>query len=55
MRKFRNITTIVALTFVVAWISGCSGCAPPPEPQSMSPTEGAGDRWNNGQDLRRQV
>lgn len=40
MRKFRNITTIVALTFVVVWISGCSGCAPPPEPQSMSPTEG---------------
>lgn len=40
MRKFRNITTIAALTFVAAWISGCSGCAPPPEPQSMSPTEG---------------
>ena len=40
MRNFRNITTIAALTFVAAWISGCSGCAPPPEPQSMSPTEG---------------
>ena len=40
MRKFRNIITIAALTFVAAWISGCSGCAPPPEPQSMSPTEG---------------
>lgn len=40
MRKFRNFTTIAALTFVAAWISGCSGCAPPPEPQSMSPTEG---------------
>ena len=40
MRKFRNIATVVALIFVVALISGCSGCAPPPEPQSMSPTEG---------------
>ena len=40
MRKFRNFTTIVALTFVAAWISGCAGCASPPEPQSMSPTEG---------------
>jgi len=40
MRQFRNIAVGVAIAFVFAWITGCGGCNPAPEPAGMSPTEG---------------
>ena len=40
MKTLRNISTVIALAFILAGISGCSGCNPPPEPASFSPTEG---------------
>ncbi|MCE2396348.1 IPT/TIG domain-containing protein [Candidatus Poribacteria bacterium] len=40
MKTLRNISTVIAFAFILAGISGCSGCNPPPEPASFSPTEG---------------
>lgn len=40
MKTLRNISTVIACAFILAGISGCSGCNPPPEPASFSPTEG---------------
>ena len=40
MSKLRNIITMIALTFVLAWITGCGGCNPPPEPASIDKTQG---------------
>ena len=40
MKTLRNISTVIAFAFILAGISGCSGCTPPPEPASFSPTEG---------------
>ena len=40
MIQLRNITTTIALAFVLAWMSGCGGCNPEPLPSGMSPTEG---------------
>ena len=40
MKTFRSISTVIAVAFILAGISGCSGCNPPPEPASFSPTEG---------------
>lgn len=40
MRELRNIITMIALTFVLAWMAGCSGCNPPPEPTGIDKTEG---------------
>ena len=40
MKTLRNISTVIAFAFILAGISGCSGCNPPPEPASFSPMEG---------------
>ena len=40
MKTLRNISTVIAFAFILAGISGCSGCTPSPEPASFSPTEG---------------
>ena len=40
MKTLRNMSTVIAFAFVLAGISGCSGCNPPPEPASFSPMEG---------------
>lgn len=40
MKTLRNISTVIAFVFILAGISGCSGCNPPPEPASFSPMEG---------------
>ena len=40
MRKLGNIITMIALAFVVAWLGGCSGCNPPPEPTGIDKTQG---------------
>ncbi len=40
MKTLRNISTVIAFAFILAGISGCSGCNPPPEPARFTPTEG---------------
>ena len=40
MSPIRDVTTAIAIAFVCAWIAGCGGCNPAPEPASMTPKEG---------------